>query len=79
MSKETYQRWSDGVCPCCGGDIDEWIDGTQPQAIGEGVMICGRCIAYDHMSSADGFVVAMLEAIVVRDDAPLDRLLPVKR
>jgi hypothetical protein len=75
VNDETYRRWSDGWCPCCAGDIDEWIDGTQPQAIGEGVMLCGRCIANEHHLEPPALVMAILEAIALRDDGPIDRLL----
>lgn len=72
VTDETYRRWAAGLCPCCAGDIWEHYDGTQPQAIGEGVMACGRCIANDHGSipgQPEGIVwESILEAIVRRDD-----------
>lgn len=73
---ETYRRWAAGWCPCCGSAIIDWIDRTPPAVIGEGVEICGRCVAMDHMGAAGGLRDAMLEAIASRDDAPIERLLP---
>lgn len=69
-----YARWLNGLCPCCVGDLAEWIDGTPPEAIAEGVQVCGRCVAMDHMR--DGLREAMLEAIARRTDEPIDTLIP---
>lgn len=56
-------RWLAGECPCCGGEICEHYDGTQPEPLGEGVMICGRCIANEHMADPE-FCGAMLGALL---------------
>lgn len=72
---ETYRRWAAGCCPCCGGELDHDVDGQAPAPIGEGVMICGRCVANDHMQPP-GLVAAILAAIVMRTEAPIDQLLP---
>jgi hypothetical protein len=59
-------RWLAGLCPCCGGDICEWEwrdDIWEPKAIGEGVMICGRCVGNDHMAP-DGFVELLLASLL---------------
>lgn len=61
----TYRRWAAGLCPCCGARLTEWTDGTPPAAIGEGVMVCGRCVAMDHLSP-DGFRDMLLDAIARR-------------
>lgn len=74
LSQETWKRWKAGLCPCCGETIDEYVDGTKPQAIGEGVTVCGRCVAMDHGNAYGIDVWALiLEAIARRDDAPLTR------
>jgi hypothetical protein len=54
--------------------VIESVNDVQPAAIGEGVMICGRCVENDHMNPPD-VARAMLEAIVRRDDGPIDALL----
>ena len=76
-----YSRWAAGLCPCCGMDIEpwEWQDViTDPEPLVEGVMVCGRCVANEHLSRP-GYEEegrqAMLEAIVRRDDQPIDDLL----
>ena len=76
MSDDTYRRWARGDCPCCGAALDWWPD-VAPEAIGEGVMICGRCVENDHMrlDGEDVLTAAMLEAIVTRSDDPVDRVL----
>lgn len=62
---DSYARWADGKCPCCASEICDWEwDGQvyEPQAIGEGVMMCGRCIGNNHHEET-GFIPMMLEAI----------------
>jgi hypothetical protein len=57
-------RWLAGLCPCCGSEVCEYYyDGTMPEAIGEGVMICGQCIANRHVIDPE-FRAAMLAAIL---------------
>ena len=75
MSSETYRRWAAGCCPCCGGSLTGYIDGTEPEAIGEGVSVCGRCAAMQHVSAFPELGAAMLEAIARRLDDPLDTLM----
>jgi hypothetical protein len=60
----TRERWQAGLCPCCGMALTEHYDGTKPQAIGEGVEICGRCVANEHMR--DGFSDLILASLVAR-------------
>lgn len=74
----TRRSWELGRCPCCGGALCEYIDGTEPEAIGEGVMLCGRCVAMEHHWTP-GLVPALLEAIVLGDDGPINRLLDAVR
>jgi hypothetical protein len=59
--EDAYARWAAGRCPCCGAALDWWT--TPPEAIGEGVMLCGRCIENKHHLAADEFVPVMLMAI----------------
>ena len=67
---DAYARWADGDCPCCGVMRMEsyWPDNYgephAPQVIGEGVMICGRCVANEHGREFDEFFPMMLRAIV---------------
>jgi hypothetical protein len=72
---ETYRRWAAGRCPCCAAPLEEHEDRdgevTQPQVIGEGVTICGRCSAEGHMEDPDGLQEDLLMAIAMRSDAPL--------
>lgn len=42
-------RWLAGLCPCCGWPGDEAADGTASEPIGEGVLICGSCVARGHL------------------------------
>jgi hypothetical protein len=56
-------RWLAGLCPCCGGEVCEHHDGTEPAPIAEGVMICGRCIANYHLAQPD-FVETMLASLL---------------
>jgi hypothetical protein len=55
---DAYARWAAGCCPCCGGGL-----GESPEPIGEGVMLCGRCIENEHHLTAGEFVPMMLAAI----------------
>ncbi len=76
MAADTYRRWAAGLCPCCGAELDWWRD-IEPQAIGEGVMVCGRCVDNEHGIRPEEAEMrdAMLEAIARRDDGPIERLL----
>jgi len=59
-------RWLAGRCPCCGGAIIEYEYRdvvTRPRVIAEGVEICGRCVANDHLSP-DGFTAMLLASLV---------------
>ena len=70
-----YTDWARGICPCCGWNqmTGTW-DGTPPRTIGEGVVICGYCAARDHLREP-GAVEAVLLAIAVRHDGPIDKML----
>lgn len=72
---ETYRRWLAGCCPCCGGDIGDYVDGAgaviEPAAIAELVRICGRCVAMEHLSRDPGLARAMLAAIALQDETPI--------
>jgi acetyltransferase-like isoleucine patch superfamily enzyme len=59
-----YDRWAALLCPCCG--VAEFNDATDgpPAVIGEGVMICGRCVANEHGRESDQFFPMMLTAIL---------------
>lgn len=62
---DAHARWAAGRCPCCASDMCEWEwngEVAEPRAIGEGVMMCGRCVANNHHEET-GFIPAMLEAI----------------
>lgn len=52
-----------GLCPCCGSKLGEWTDNDyeviEPQAIGEGVVLCGRCIGNKHQETP-GFLEWLL-------------------
>jgi hypothetical protein len=68
---DTYRRWAAGLCACCGGELCEWIDGTPEQAVAEGVQFCGRCMANCHDEPA--VILVILDAIVQRSDAPIEK------
>jgi hypothetical protein len=56
-------RWLAGLCPCCGHDADvPDVDGQEPEVIGDGVMICGRCIRNRHLDGGvgDALLLAVL-------------------
>jgi hypothetical protein len=75
MPDDTWRRWLRGDCPCCGWlPADREWEGTPPRAVGEGVSICGRCVANRHLEAGGegGLAEAMLRAIVLRDDGPVD-------
>jgi hypothetical protein len=55
-------RWLAGECPCCGMEPCPDADGTECEAIGEGVIICGRCVRNRHMD--DGVRELMLCALL---------------
>jgi len=73
MTAGVYQAWAAGVCPCCSSALDSWPapDGrtVEPAAIGEGVMLCGRCIGNRHHEDPPGFAGLLLRAIAERSDA----------
>jgi hypothetical protein len=57
--------WLAGRCPCCGTEADEPdVDGTEPELIGEGVLMCGRCIRNRHMDYPPGSGEALLLAVL---------------
>lgn len=61
-------RWLAARCPCCGGEICGWDhpyrdEAFEPEAIGEDVMLCGRCIGNEHAADPE-FRDAMLAAIL---------------
>lgn len=70
---ETYRRWASLCCPCCGAELE--AADPDRQAIGEGVVICGRCVLNDHLEPP-ALVAAMLEAILTRSEEPIERLPP---
>lgn len=72
---ETYRRWAEGACPCCGGDLEPDVDGQAPAPIGEGVQMCGRCIANRHHLEPPSLPAAILEAILFRSERPIEELL----
>jgi hypothetical protein len=74
VTGETFRRWVNGWCPCCGIDDMDWWPDTPPETIGEGVQICGRCSENEHMNDPR-FRDAMLEAIASQSEEPIDRLL----
>jgi hypothetical protein len=56
-------RWLAGLCPCCGAPADEpGTDGTAAEAVAEGVIMCGRCTAGQHL--AGGLLRIMLAALL---------------
>jgi hypothetical protein len=67
----SYGRWVAGRCPCCGAGLEEWIDGTKPQAVAEGVIFCGRCMANEHDETH--VVSLILLAIAERSDRAIER------
>lgn len=65
-ARELRRRWMAGRCPCCGGGLYSWPgpDGVehQPEAIGEGVMMCGRCMGNEHyIETADLILKALAQ------------------
>jgi hypothetical protein len=63
--RDAYARWKMLLCPCCASEMCDWEwrgEVTEPRAIAEGIMLCGRCIANDHAADPE-FVVAMMRAI----------------
>lgn len=60
-------RWLAGCCPCCAGCIDDWEWQGQvhdPEPIGEGVILCGRCIANRHHSDPPVNRLLLLAALL---------------
>lgn len=77
VEDSAYLRWHLGFCPCCGGEIDDYPltdPPTEPETIGELVRICGRCAAMEHVRDPE-LRRAMLAAIALRDDAPINAIL----
>lgn len=76
----SHERWKRGDCPCCGwmrmDEEWEWNGVvTTARAIGEGVMLCGRCVAHDHgMEMSGQFERAILEDIARPEGNAVDRL-----
>lgn len=73
-----YLAWRAGRCPCCGGPLDSWEwrgEVTEPQALAELVMLCGRCVANEHGRESTDFASTLLECIATKSDKPLDDLL----
>lgn len=66
----TYRLWTAGLCPCDGAELDKYIgsDGqpVEPEAIAEGVMLCGRCIAMEHHIRPPEVKEGILKAIAER-------------
>lgn len=64
---DTAKRHSAGLCPYCGGPIIEWTSLSyvtyEPQEIGEGVRLCGRCIGNTHHET-EGVVQFILRQIM---------------
>jgi len=52
MAGDAARLYHAGRCPCCGSKLYEWTDSRdvtyQPAQIGEGVLLCGRCIGNEH-------------------------------
>jgi hypothetical protein len=63
-SDSIRRAWEDGKCPCCTGDLIPWPgpDGVEhePEAIAEGVMMCGRCMGNEHYIEAAEFILSSL-------------------
>jgi hypothetical protein len=64
--------------------MDDWTHPgtgavTDPEAVAEGVTLCGRCIANEHHLAPAGFLPALLEAIARRDDDVLERAIDAVR
>ena len=65
--KGCRRLWLAGLCPCCGGDLDDWEwEGVvhEPQAVAEGVMFCGRCIANEHHTDPPQVLPLLLESLL---------------
>jgi hypothetical protein len=65
---ECRRLWLAGKCPCCGAELDSWINSNhetiQPEAIAEGVMMCGRCIGNEHHIRPEGFLEMLLKSLL---------------
>lgn len=65
-ANHTRRYYQAGMCPCCGSDLTSWPSPSgeyiEPQAIAEGVMLCGRCIGNEHQETP-GFVEWILQSI----------------
>jgi hypothetical protein len=77
---ETRRRRLGGRCPCCGLDLDSWmdLDGGEhvPGPVTEDVLFCGRCLAQDHHHDPPGYLAALLAALVPPPPLPGSRPLP---
>lgn len=65
---ETVRRYYQaGRCPCCGSGLYEWRnnkgDVFYPEAIGEEVLLCGRCIANEHQIRPPEVVQWILQSL----------------
>jgi hypothetical protein len=63
--------------------MDDWThpstgEVTEPEPVAEGVMLCGRCIANEHMDPP-GYLEALLESIARRDDDVIERAIDAIR
>lgn len=55
-ARSAWFRWKRGDCPCCPSELVEWDwNGVvyQPEAVAEGVILCGRCIGNEHHRPAE--------------------------
>lgn len=68
MAEDARKLYRAGLCPCCGSELGEWTDNDyeviEPQAIGEGVMLCGRCIGNKHHEGETSVTEFMLRALM---------------
>ena len=57
-----------GDCPCCGSPLVSWPGSDreyEPEAVAEGVMMCGRCIGSHHYEPP-GFLADLLRSLTPR-------------
>lgn len=75
MTGRIRALWEAGLCVCCGSDLADWED-FEPLAIGEGVLICGRCNAMEHTQRPGEEVLrdALLTGALGDDSAVADLL-----
>jgi hypothetical protein len=64
----TRDRWIAGLCLCCSGELAGWEDlqGVvhEPEAVAEGVFMCGRCIGKNHHIDPPEVLYGLLKALV---------------